>query len=879
MVDHPTLSEMRHFAQETLEMLAEQQTEAHEQLAAVRTQAKELARRAAQPVTFGVVGEFSVGKSLLLGTLLGKPDLLPVENRKATGNITVLRLRRLRTDGEDGRPQHTYADPTAEVHYLSTARLGECIRTILDELAEGLDHDHPELGAGAALRTLDPLNDVQGWAPFDQWVGCLWPDRGPGQPVPVVDPLRISSTHRAAAAELCRIRDAWLSQDGVMGSVQRLPAKHLREALDHGVEERIPASLPRRRVQPFTPDDIGNDTEALSRSFDLIERVVQDVHVSPEHWELHELLADHQVQFLDFPGIGGAGSYGRDTHLSRRELADVHTILVVLDARRAGTQGVESFWGMLTQDGRSVAALSKAALVAASFFDQVPVPTVPETGVGAGELLESSDELNAVHVHSDKFVRGREEAVLLTSAVAAIRRYGLPYAELSPGSQARIADAQRALDANDEKDGPGWAALAERFAAVDAPGFWAARLRAVADDGGIKHLHRLIENHLRDNGVALKLELAERSRRKLWDALRALQYQVRQETGPAVATSAEFRELTERLAGYRELLSTLLAQLDGLRTGTPQGFPTPDPPLSLACTATEVCRAVYEWSEWDLLLQRARADENGLVSRSAPPRPAGEFRKSLPGQVAPPAPAAGVRSTDTTKGYVTRFTALVEGHADRDREHLEAWLDGWQATWSAEFEELRSWFEEPGTLPLLREVYLGHLGAQEEVENRLTQLWTALHPEEVVADQRRQYDEDTAPRDHPADRFPGPSDHALPWHHAMPEGEFMTESQERHPLIVTRLRQYTADAAAAVVTERLNHLLTGRVDVLHGFYEKTAQWVLADHDIRPPRGNQGAGYAGSGGEAPTNGSGEAGTPAGDGGDQPIDLLMRAWRKA
>ncbi|MGF0174413.1 hypothetical protein ACQF36_29045 [Streptomyces sp. Marseille-Q5077] len=879
MVDQLTLPEMRLFAKETLKMLGEQQTDATEQRSAVQELAMELAARAAQPVTFGIVGEFSVGKSLLLGTLLGRSDLLPVENRKATGNITVLRLRQQPADGEEGRPQQTYADPTAEIHYLTHKRLGECVRTILDELADGLDHEHPELGAGAVLSTLDPLNSPEGWTLFDQWVGCLWPEQSHGRQGLLVDPLRIASTHRAAAAELCRIRDAWLSQDGVLGTVQRLPAKHLREALDHGVEERIPAARPLRRVQPFTQDEIRNDTEALSRSFDLIERVVQDVYVSREHWELNELLADHEVQFLDFPGIGGAGSYGRDTHLSRRELADVHTILVVLDARRAGTQGVESFWGMLTQDGRSTAVLGKAALVAASFFDQVPVPSVPETAVDTAELLQSSDELNAIHVHSDKFVHGREEAVVLTSAITAIHRYGLPYAALSSSSQARIDDAQRALDARDERgDSAGWIALADRFQSQDPLGHWADRLRAVADDGGVRKLHGLVEDHLRANGVALKEELAERSRRKLWDALRALQYQVRQEAGPTVATSAEFSELTERLSQYRALLTTLVAELDELRATVPQDVAATPPPLSLAGAAAEVRQAVYEWGEWDLLLQRARNDENGLVSRSAPPRPTGEFRKALPGRGAT-APSTGVRSTDTTKGYITRFVALVKGHAERDRERLDTWLDAWQERWEAQFDELRSWFEEPGTLSLLNDVYLSHLGDPEEVENRLTQLWTALHPAEVVEDQRRQHDVDTGPREEPADRFPGLADHALPWHHAMPEGEFMTERQERHPLIVTQLRQYTADAAAVVVTERLNRLLSGRVDVLHTFYEKTAQWVLAEHDIRWPRGRVAGTRHASQSDDSADGPGDGPGHADDRGNQPIDVLMRTWRKA
>ncbi|MFD0345746.1 hypothetical protein ACFQ0M_05920 [Kitasatospora aburaviensis] len=83
---------------------------------------------------------------------------------------------------------------------------------------------------------------------------------------------------------------------------------------------------------------------------------------------------EHEVQVLDFPGIGAVGSYGRDRNLSRRVLADMHTILVVLHAQRPYSREALSFWDMLTDDDRTPAALADAALVAANLFDRVGAP-------------------------------------------------------------------------------------------------------------------------------------------------------------------------------------------------------------------------------------------------------------------------------------------------------------------------------------------------------------------------------------------------------------------------------------------------------------------------------------------------------------------------
>ncbi|MEO3978275.1 hypothetical protein [Streptomyces sp. CAU 1734] len=929
-----SLADLRRLADDTRAMLQRQEIpgtqEAQERHAEVVRLQRELRERVDKPVTFGVVGEFTVGKSLLLGSLLGKPDLLPVEDRKATGNITVLRLHQAPPSGDtdtgttttaeaDGEPRNrrtTWAAPKAEVHYLTAAELSECVRSIMSDLAREVDEDHPELGAGHVLGDYDPFTDRRGWGPFDQWTTCLWPAAGPGAPPPEVDPVRISATHRAAATELCRIRDAVLSQSGLLGAERRVDTKLVRRALDHGTEERIPGVRPLPRIQPFTADEVETDAEALGRSFMLVKKVVYDVHVSPAHWDLHRLIAEHPLQFLDFPGIGGAGSYGRDSHLSRAELAEVHTTLVVLDARRPGSRGVEQFWGMLARDERGADVLAEAALVAANAFDRVLVPTLPDITLPRAELLRRSDSLNGIHVHAEKFVRGRENAVVLTSSVAAIHRYGLPYAELSQGTRDVIEDALNKLA---EEAGSRWEGTAARFAEADPRGPWAGRLRDADEDGGIAALHRLIEHQLRANGAAQKLDRAEASRRKLWSALLALQFHVRQELDGTETDAAEYHELLLRIREYRLLLHELLSQLRELRglpgpgtasarrpeppgpdaDGAPDGpadrggppravvrLPAPPGP---AAAAAEVLKEIYDWAEWDQLMRRARADRKGLVTKSPDPDAMERPRKMLPGRTAAPAAAAD-STADTSQGYITKFTALVTGRIAAEERRLEQWLGAWRTAWMDAFADLRSWFEEPATVSLLEEVLLTHLGDPAEAENRLSALWTALDPGFVVTKQAGeppaggQAAGEPVPADDPAERFPAQADHAMPWHHLMPDLDSVTESQERHPLTASQLRLYAADQGASLVTARLNRLLASRVDPLIAYYEEAAGFLPADDDIRPPDpeppsadGTEPAGSPGGPDGPPGEDPGSGGTASPEDGGRPIDRLITSWR--
>src|SRR5262249_39079568 len=58
----------------------------------VQETAAAVAGKAAEPVRLGIVGEFSAGKTLLPGALIGYADGLPISEDPTTGNVTSVNL-------------------------------------------------------------------------------------------------------------------------------------------------------------------------------------------------------------------------------------------------------------------------------------------------------------------------------------------------------------------------------------------------------------------------------------------------------------------------------------------------------------------------------------------------------------------------------------------------------------------------------------------------------------------------------------------------------------------------------------------------------------------------------------------------------------------
>ncbi|WP_395297832.1 hypothetical protein ACF9IK_33550 [Kitasatospora hibisci] len=772
--------------------------------------AGELRARAEAPVSIAVVGEYSVGKSLLVGTLLGRPDLLAVEERPATGNITVLRLVR------GGPGSRTEVAPRTLIRYMSTAQLGSCVGDILTELVDGIEARHPELRARELIGGHNPVLDERGWGAFNSWYPCLW--GRPGQGVVTVNPLTIAATHRDAVVELCRIRDALRGQrDLVDSGALDIDSAAVRAALLLPPVEATPDEAPRVESVHFTRAKVAEDGQALRASFPLIERVEQTVFVSPEEWEIGGLMHEHEVQVLDFPGIGAVGSYGRDRNLSRRVLADMHTILVVLHAQRPYSREALSFWDMLTDDDRTPAALADAALVAANLFDRVGAPPA---GDGSAPL---TDALNGIRIQGGKYVGRRADRIVAVSAVAAIEAYGLGYEGASPETRAVL---DRVLAGLRTDPLPHWQETVARLEAQHPGDDWAARLHRYDQDGGLKALRDLLEAHVREHGVGQKAERAQQSKEKLEAALRDLR---RRLCLDLVAPSEEYVSAATRFEEIRAVFHRATRQLRQLRDPqdeTPEG---PLPP-SFAEVSRQVRNEVYRWDPWNHLMERACDNPELLVSRSEVPRRS----KIGPGAKRDQRQDDSI-SPDVTVVYQETFQATIDDAVARNLAAVQEWLDAWGAYWQSDCGPLLRWLrdEDDESARLLTEVYQ----RRRHDVGLLDYVAFALDMAEVTDQLKAALAEDAMPKaaDWAAD-FPAQSRHALPWHHSMKVPSGADDRRRRHPLALAQLRAAMAEAAAARVGDELDRLMDYALAELTRVFADASRSLLSPADFRAPLG-------------------------------------------
>ncbi len=131
-------------------------------LEAIRKAAQVVETNAQAPVKIGVVGEFSAGKTLLLGSLIGYADALPVSELPTTGNMTTLNFK-VADELETTRvgPYH--------IQFLDHDGFRECLAYLLEQaqkraLTAELREDLIE-----QLKTITPTADevfskIEAWA-------------------------------------------------------------------------------------------------------------------------------------------------------------------------------------------------------------------------------------------------------------------------------------------------------------------------------------------------------------------------------------------------------------------------------------------------------------------------------------------------------------------------------------------------------------------------------------------------------------------------------------------------------------------------------------------------------------------------------------------
>ncbi|MBS9390736.1 MAG: dynamin family protein [Dolichospermum sp. WA123] len=559
----------------------------------LREAAEKTVELANSPVKIGIMGEFSSGKSLLLGSLIGYADALPVSENPTTGNVTAIHIK----------PQDGFATTQANnytVEYLSHEGVNECLHFMLKEA-----------NRRAASAGVTPLQvaKIKTGKDISIWCEEVWKSSNNLELRYLVRELVLFlRAYQAYGEALC---GRLYPIDGITAR-EGLQLAEMPMAIQSLKFEDLPAANVRL---PNAPQRLG--TQLLQTSFPLIRRVDIDVKISREIWDV---TGAEEFVLLDFPGLGAANSGTRDTFLSLRELAQVQTILVLLNGKSPGSDRANKIFTMMQQQ-RPGQDLKDLILVGVGRFDQLPLES--EGGERELDLLiaNQSDsqplQTNAVFqklkvlktiIDGAEAFTSQKDRIVLLSPLLGLSEFAKRSSQIKAGSEEFLAN----LDYPDYLERPKklqqkWGDLSEALLAADGRNQLGRQLGYFAQDGGISKLRELIQTHVANHGLKQLYEDTRRAAdviRQQQEYLKEIIAEIHEQGIPTVDTPAllELRSAIESLdRTYRNFQKDLGKEQLKDRRGIVVSDVIKD----------EITLKILNWSQWTLLFNKI---QNGTIT-------------------------------------------------------------------------------------------------------------------------------------------------------------------------------------------------------------------------------------------------------------------------
>ena len=559
----------------------------------LREAAEKTVELANSPVKIGIMGEFSSGKSLLLGSLIGYADALPVSENPTTGNVTAIHIK----------PQDGFATTQANnytVEYLSHEGVNECLHFMLKEA-----------NRRAASAGVTPLQvaKIKTGKDISIWCEEVWKSSNNLELRYLVRELVLFlRAYQAYGEALC---GRLYPIDGITAR-EGLQLAEMPMAIQSLKFEDLPAANVRL---PNAPQRLG--TQLLQTSFPLIRRVDIDVKISREIWDV---TGAEEFVLLDFPGLGAANSGTRDTFLSLRELAQVQTILVLLNGKSPGSDRANKIFTMMQQQ-RPGQDLKDLILVGVGRFDQLPLES--EGGERELDLLiaNQSDsqplQTNAVFqklkvlktiIDGAEAFTSQKDRIVLLSPLLGLSEFAKRSSQIKAGSEEFLAN----LDYPDYLERPKklqqkWGDLSEALLAADGRNQLGRQLGYFAQDGGISKLRELIQTHVANHGLKQLYEDTRRAAdviRQQQEYLKEIIAEIHEQGIPTVDTPAllELRSAIESLdITYRNFQKDLGKEQLKDRRGIVVSDVIKD----------ELTLKILNWSQWTLLFNKI---QNGTIT-------------------------------------------------------------------------------------------------------------------------------------------------------------------------------------------------------------------------------------------------------------------------
>jgi hypothetical protein len=253
--------------------------------------AAETEKTAHSPVRIGIVGEFSAGKTLLLGSLIGYADGLPVSELPTTGNVTALHFQ----VQED--LQTTQLGPFT-LEYLDGEGVEECLAYVLKETRARADAAQLRPALKEQLAQLTPKQLVA----LEQWCKEAWSaSNNPGLRYVLRELVRFVRCYARCGPGMCTQPQEFTvpTKTAQHGLELAEPPRDIQTmAFDELPEAPGPISSP--------PESDGLTFNQIRDTFPLIRRVRVEVKVSRGIWDFSALTGGNAFVLLDFPGLGAA---------------------------------------------------------------------------------------------------------------------------------------------------------------------------------------------------------------------------------------------------------------------------------------------------------------------------------------------------------------------------------------------------------------------------------------------------------------------------------------------------------------------------------------------------------------------------------------------
>ena len=579
----------------------------------LREAANKTIESATSQVKIAIMGEIGSGKTLLVGSLIGYADALPVNEPPTTGNVTAIHL--VQPVNETVTTGHVTAIHFVQqeefqttkveqfqVEYLTDQGVKECLEFMLTEAekrATAAALPQAQIDFIKNFRQTNP----EDWNAILKWCEQAWNNSTNVELRYLLRELVVfARTYSAYGDNLCDktyiIDDPTTAKEGLRLA---LP-ENILHAFDHLPSEPEP-------WEDFTEPSV-ND---LQNSLSLIRRIDVTVKVSTQIWDLSSLRGTNEFVLLDLPGLGSENSGVRDMFLSLKEIEGVQTFLLLLNGRSSAPGQTEAKIRTMIQQYKGE-DLTDRIIVGVGRFNQLPLnatnqqaiddlidrPLVPKEE----DVLQELDILRQTIISAGNLTNKKDKILLLsqTFGLAKLALESRLVEVCSPQFRPELDHVNKS-DSDESLLRGKWKQLSEMLLEDQPHSTLGRQLGDFAEDGGIGRLRSLLQTHVAEHGLKQLCDDTRRAAQELRQQQDNLKTILKIQENPIVESTA-YADLHQAInilkTTYRDFVEDLRKQ----------------PLLKYNRVAVrdvvkeELSFKISNWSEWTALFNRI---EDGII--------------------------------------------------------------------------------------------------------------------------------------------------------------------------------------------------------------------------------------------------------------------------